>query len=133
MDTILIHGSTFATLDGQAEIVLVFALILILFGAKRLSELANGLQRGTDAFRTSTREIIDEMDQAGFDAGRNAGGIYGSPAAEALTPHNQTAELYDPAVFKEEKSFRRSLFSRIFEAIKASGSWVLRGLRSARI
>jgi len=45
------------------------------------------------------------VDQAGFDAGQNTGGTYGSPAAEALTPDNQTAELYDPAVFKEEKSF----------------------------
>src|SRR4051794_26331387 len=98
MDTILIHGSTIATLDGQAEIVLVFALILILFGARRLCDLASGLQSGICAFRKSTREIIDDVDQAGFDAGRNAGGIYGSPAAEALTPDNQTAELYDPAV-----------------------------------
>jgi len=71
------------------------------------------------------------VDQAGIDAGRNAGGIYGSTAAEALTPDNQTAELYDPAVFKEENGFRRSFFSRIFEAIKAFGSRILRGLRAA--
>ena len=41
------------------------------------------------------------------DAGRSVGGIYGKAAAQALTPDNQVAELYDPAVLGKEQSRRR--------------------------
>ena len=104
MDAMFTYGTTLAlfNLDG-AEIILVLALIMILFGAKRLPDLARGLGMGIDEFRKATREVADEVDQTGFDAGQSVGGIYGRPAFEALTPDNQVGELYDPAVFEEKK------------------------------
>ena len=41
-----------------------------------------------------------EIDQGGFSTrGKSLGEIHGKAAADALTPDNQIAELYDPAVF----------------------------------
>jgi sec-independent protein translocase protein TatA len=79
---------------GGWEIVLLLAL-LILFGSKKLPELAKGLGQGLFEFR---KRIDDES----TEAGRSIGGIYGKHAGEALTPDNQVAELYDPAVLEND-------------------------------
>jgi sec-independent protein translocase protein TatA len=39
---------------GGAEIILILALVLILFGAKKLPELANGLGSGIREFKKAT-------------------------------------------------------------------------------
>jgi sec-independent protein translocase protein TatA len=95
---------------GGWEIVLILAVILILLGAKRLPDIAKGLGEGIHHFGKAT-------DESAHDAGESLGGIYGRPAAQALTPENQTAELYDPAVFQNEqtgsRSGRRKYFHRL--------------------
>jgi sec-independent protein translocase protein TatA len=53
----------FAMLNGW-EIVLILAVVLVLFGAKRLPELARGLGQGIREFKKSTREIQDEIESA---------------------------------------------------------------------
>lgn len=52
---------TFAMFNGW-EIVLILALALILFGAKKLPELARGLGQGIREFRRSTREVTEELE-----------------------------------------------------------------------
>ena len=76
---------------GGWEIVLLVSVILVLFGARRLPELARGLRLGMHEFRNGSREL----DQEAMDAGESLGGIYGKPAAEGLTTDNETAEYYD--------------------------------------
>lgn len=83
---------------GVWELVVMLAVSLLLFGSTRLPELWRGLCKGIEEFKRATLEITDK---AAFAAGRSAGGIYGKAAAEALTPHNHVAELYDPAVFRK--------------------------------
>src|SRR5690348_6417895 len=87
---------------GGGEIILVLALVLILFGAKKLPELARGLGQGLTAFRDSTRDVVQDLNDEAHDAGRSVGGILGKRAAQALTPDNRVAELYDPAVLRDE-------------------------------
>lgn len=94
---------------GWPEILGMLAIILILLGARHLPATMRGLGEGMRHF-----------DDAAKEAGKSVGGIYGKPAAEALTPDNQTAELYDPAVFrqKEERnngqaSWLRGLLRRV--------------------
>lgn len=41
---------------GVGEIVLVLALLVLLFGAKRIPQIARGLGEGIRNFRTSVRE-----------------------------------------------------------------------------
>ena len=49
---------------GGGEIVLILAVVLLLFGAKKLPELARGLGQGIKEFKKSSREIQDEIQQA---------------------------------------------------------------------
>ena len=51
---------------GPWEILLILVVVLILFGAKRLPELAKGLGQGINEFRdavdSSKKEIINGLD-----------------------------------------------------------------------
>ncbi len=49
---------------GGWEIVLILAVILILFGARKLPELAKGLGQGIKEFKKATREVSDEINSA---------------------------------------------------------------------
>ena len=46
------------------EILLVLAVILIFFGAKKLPELAKGRGQGIKEFKKATRDATDEMERA---------------------------------------------------------------------
>jgi sec-independent protein translocase protein TatA len=52
----------FAMLNGW-EVVAILAVVLVLFGAKKLPELARGLGEGIKEFKKSTRET-DEQPRA---------------------------------------------------------------------
>ena len=49
---------------GGWEIVLILAVVLILFGAKKLPDLAKGLGTGIKEFKKATREVTDELNTA---------------------------------------------------------------------
>ena len=50
----------FAGMLGGWEIILILAVVLILFGAKKLPELAKGLGTGIKEFKKATREVTDD-------------------------------------------------------------------------
>jgi TatA/E family protein of Tat protein translocase len=84
-----------ANVLGGWEIVLVTAIVLILHGAKGLPGISRRLGAGLTAFKNA-------VDDEARGAGESIAGIHGKHAAQALTSENQTAELYDPAVFGRE-------------------------------
>ena len=49
---------------GGMEIILILALVLILFGARKLPELAKGLGQGIKEFKKATREVTDEVQRS---------------------------------------------------------------------
>ena len=49
---------------GGWEIVLILAVVLILFGAKKLPELAKGLGQGIKEFKKATTEVTNEINSA---------------------------------------------------------------------
>jgi sec-independent protein translocase protein TatA len=49
---------------GGAEIILVLAIALILFGGKKLPELAKGLGQGIREFKKATSDASEEMRHA---------------------------------------------------------------------
>jgi len=57
-------NTMFAAFLGGWEIVLILAVVLILFGAKKLPELAKGLGSGIKEFKKATREVSDEIHNA---------------------------------------------------------------------
>ncbi len=72
----------FAGMLGGWEIVLILAVVLILFGAKRLPELAKGLGTGIKEFKKATKEVTDEVSHAMDE----------QPAPQRRIPSNSTAQ-----------------------------------------
>lgn len=110
-----------ATIFGW-ELVIVSAITLILWGARRLPEMAKGFGDGLSQFHKA-------LDSQAHDAGKSLGGIHGKPAAEALTPDNQTAELYDPGVFQEANSNRRREPGNVFRRWRTWCRWAWDSVR----
>lgn len=52
---------------GGWEIFLILLAILLLFGAKRIPELARGLGRGIREFKEATQDIKKEIDDEAQD------------------------------------------------------------------
>ena len=68
---------------GGMEVVLILAVVLILFGAKKIPELAKGLGSGIKEFKKATREVTDEIQNATND---------NSPVTPKSPPANTTAQ-----------------------------------------
>ena len=49
---------------GGWEVLLIFLVVLLLFGAKRLPELAKGLGKGIREFQGAVEGIEKELDEA---------------------------------------------------------------------
>ena len=49
---------------GGGEIILILAVVLILFGAKRLPELAKGLGQGIKEFKKATQNASEGLREA---------------------------------------------------------------------
>ncbi len=49
---------------GWPEIVGILLVLLLLFGAKKLPELARGLGRGINEFKRASRDVQDELQRA---------------------------------------------------------------------
>jgi sec-independent protein translocase protein TatA len=48
---------------GTGEIILILLVILILFGAKKIPELAQGLGKGIREFKKAMRDVEEEIKQ----------------------------------------------------------------------
>jgi sec-independent protein translocase protein TatA len=60
---------------GPTELIIVLTIILLLFGAKRIPELARGLGSGIREFRKGTRGEVDEEKKGEeLTSGANAAG-----------------------------------------------------------
>ena len=55
---------------GPWEIVLVVLVIIILFGGKKIPELARGLGKALKEFRKTTKDLKDEVNSAAEDVKR---------------------------------------------------------------
>ena len=49
---------------GPWEIIIIFVVILLVFGGRKLPELAKGLGEGIKEFKKATSDIKDEVDNA---------------------------------------------------------------------
>lgn len=46
---------------GMGELILIFLAVLLIFGAKRIPEIAKGLGHGIREFKNATREVSREL------------------------------------------------------------------------
>lgn len=49
---------------GWPEIIGILLVLLLLFGAKKLPELARGLGKGINEFKRASRDVQDELQRA---------------------------------------------------------------------
>lgn len=80
---------------GGWEIVLVIALVLVLFGARKLPEIAKGLGTGFREFQDATNDLREELGV------KETGLVH-----EALTCDNRTAEFVYPRRTERSEFFR---------------------------
>ena len=52
------------SMPGGGEMLVLFLIVLVLFGAKRIPEVAQNLGKGIREFKRSMREVQDEIDTA---------------------------------------------------------------------
>ena len=64
---------SFAAMPGGWEIVIIALLILLMFGAKKLPELARGLGQGIREFKGAVDGVKNEIEEAdnSFDEEKN--------------------------------------------------------------
>ena len=53
---------------GMPEILLILLIVILLFGAKKIPELARGLGRGIREFKDASKEIKSEIDKGMEDS-----------------------------------------------------------------
>jgi sec-independent protein translocase protein TatA len=88
----------FAWLNGW-EIVALLAIVLVLFGARKLPELARGLGQGIREFKKASREVTDELQHADEDI---------RSAADVKSPEKTVSQSVpaspDPSLPSEHKA-----------------------------
>jgi sec-independent protein translocase protein TatA len=67
---------------GHWEILIILLVILLIFGAKRIPEMAQGLGKGIREFRTAMRDVQEEIDVNAPPAPRQ--NIEPTPAAQSV-------------------------------------------------
>jgi sec-independent protein translocase protein TatA len=85
---------------GGGEIVLILALVLILFGAKKLPELAKGLGQGIKEFKKATREVSDELHNSMNENHYTPPAPAPTPAIPETTPTAKTDNAAQPTEHK---------------------------------
>jgi len=76
---------------GTGEIILLVLLVVMLFGAKKIPELARGMGKGIREFKDATKEIKNDIENAANDdrpVNRNNPGYNNSPNNSGYTNNN---------------------------------------------
>ncbi|HJN89524.1 MAG TPA: twin-arginine translocase TatA/TatE family subunit [Verrucomicrobiota bacterium] len=81
-----LHQLAFGGL-GPWEIILILAVVLVLFGAKKLPELAKGMGQGIKEFKKATRGVNDELERAMDDTP-----TYTPPPTPQITEQKDTSD-----------------------------------------
>jgi len=68
LDSILLFS-----MPGGAELMVIVLIILLLFGAKKIPELARGLGKGIREFKDATKEIKNEIEEGAKPTERKEG------------------------------------------------------------
>jgi sec-independent protein translocase protein TatA len=83
----------FAAFLGGWEWIIVLLAVLLLFGAKKIPELARGLGQGIKEFKKATKEVTDEIQNAPTDTTAQTGK---SPVVTSPPPTSTVAQNPNP-------------------------------------
>ncbi len=57
---------------GMQELVVIFLIVFLLFGAKNLPEIAKGLGKGIKEFKNALRSMNDDADETKEDKNKDS-------------------------------------------------------------
>ncbi len=84
---------------GAPELIIIFLVVLLVFGAKRIPEIARGLGKGIREFKSATKDITNELNIEDsvnrIDAPRQP--AQGTPAPRRDESQQAPAEPYQAA------------------------------------
>ena len=83
----------FAAFLGGWEWIIVILAVLLLFGAKKIPELARGLGQGIKEFKKATKEVTDEIQNTPADTTAQTGK---TPAAAPSQPASTVPQNSNP-------------------------------------
>ncbi|MSR82784.1 MAG: twin-arginine translocase TatA/TatE family subunit [Candidatus Latescibacteria bacterium] len=83
---------------GPMEILVIFLLILLLFGAKRIPEMAQGMGKGIKEFKKAMKDVHDEIDVSATTP-RSPNTVTPAPPANQV---QAAAPVAQPTVEKKE-------------------------------
>ena len=92
---------------GQWELLIVFLVVLLLFGARRIPEMAQGLGKGIKEFRKAMRDVQEEVDISStkVDGGQSIGGtVPNQVTPPATAPPAPAADTATPAAAPSESA-----------------------------
>ena len=73
-------------MQGHFELLIILFIVLLLFGGKRIPELARGLGRGIREFKRAKHEVDDEVQE--LDAELRDNGTSGKAAPPRRPPNS---------------------------------------------
>lgn len=82
-------NTIFAWAPGGGQIILILVIVLILFGAKKIPELARGVGLGIKEFKKASKEVTDEIANSSTETPT-------APKAPANTTAQSAAKPADP-------------------------------------
>ncbi len=87
---------------GHWEILIILLVILLIFGAKRIPEMAQGLGKGIREFRSAMRDVQEEIDVNAPSASKPGNKI--EPAAQAQAVAQKSAGSAAPQSVAQESA-----------------------------
>lgn len=87
---------------GPMEILVIFLLILLLFGAKRIPEMAQGMGKGIKEFKKAMRDVQEEIDVSATPP-RSPNTIAPTPPANQV-PHQAAAPAAAQATAEKKET-----------------------------
>lgn len=88
---------------GPMEILVVFLLILLLFGAKRIPEMAQGMGKGIKEFKKAMRDVQEEVDVSATST-RSPNTIAPTPPANQVPHQAQAAPAAAPVAAEKKET-----------------------------
>lgn len=91
-------------MPGGWELVLIVLVIILLFGARKLPELARGTGQALRIFKSETKGLTDDDDdKASGTTGTNAAGTTGDTAGTTARPSLEARQVEDGAALRDER------------------------------
>ena len=77
---------------GAPEILILLFIVLLLFGAKRLPDMARGMGRSLRIFKAETKGLAEEADEAGETGSKAGSSDTETPTADAAAEQRSDAD-----------------------------------------